>query len=69
MARVSTLRPSALNSRSLASGDEPDRRHRRRRLSDPWVSVAAPRGVHTRVGGYARRNVVFPQSTHERGSA
>ena len=57
VARVLKLRPSAINSRSLASGDEPERRHRRRRPSDPWVSVAAPRGVHTRVGGDTRRNI------------
>ena len=69
MARVLRLRSSALNSQSLASVDELDRRHRRRCPSDPWVSVAAPRGVHTQVGGDARRNVVFPQSKHERGSA
>ena len=57
VARVLRLRSSALNSRSLASGDEPERRHRRRRPSDPWVSGAAPRGVHTRIRGDTRRNI------------
>ena len=49
VARVSRRRPSALNSRSLASGDEPDHRQRRRHPSDPWVSIEAARGIHIRI--------------------
>ena len=49
VSRVSRHRPFALNSRSLASGDEPERRRRRGRPLDPSVSGAAPHGVHTRI--------------------